>query len=96
MRIQLDGVYSLDGFEEAISRITKNFRKKNNIQSIRNVNLYLNPLVHGGFVHLYDDTGNEIKHLILDYAKHRTFRPATDDLSVVETTKFKSENPDDS
>jgi len=88
MRIQLSGVYTLDEFENAISRIMKNF-SQNNIQSVRNVNMYLNPMVNGRFVHLYDDSGNEIEHMVLDLAKHKKFEPATDDLSVVQTNALK-------
>lgn len=53
VRVQLNGVYSLDEFEGAISRLLKNF-SQNNIQSVRNVNLYLNPLAAGRFIRLYD------------------------------------------
>lgn len=71
MRIQLNGVYSLDEFEGAISRLLKNF-SQNNIQSVRNVNLYLNPLAAGRFIRLYDAAGTEIEHMEMDLAKNKT------------------------
>jgi len=82
MRVELRGVYSLDEFEKAISQLTKNFRV-NNIETIRNVNLYFYPIAHGTNIHLYAANGEEIEHMVMDLSRHKKFVPSTDDLSIV-------------
>lgn len=92
MRLQLEGTYNLDEFEVAVSKFVDNLRT-NNIETINGINVYFNPCVYGAQVKLHDSEGNEIEHMILDYARHRQFRPSSDDLSIVTKTKMTPMKP---
>lgn len=85
MRLQLVGSYSLEEFQEAVSKIMDDF-KSNKIESFQNINIYLRTCIDGREIKLTDD-GREVEHLIFDFARRRQIAMLSSDLSVVSAHK---------
>ena len=88
MRLQLVGNYTLDEFQEAVSKILKDL-ETNKIESLRNINIYLRTCVDGRDIQL-TDAGQDVDHLIFDFGRRRQIANLSGDLSVVTAHKIKS------
>jgi len=87
MRLQLVGNYTLDEFQEAVSKILKDF-EANKIDSVRNINIYLRTCVNGREIHL-TDAGRDVEHLIFDFEQRRQIANLSADLTIVTAHKIK-------
>jgi len=87
MRLQLVGNYTLDEFQEAVSKILKDF-EANKIDSVRSINIYLRTCVNGREIHL-TDSGRDVEHLIFDFGQRRQIAKLSGDLSVVTAHKIR-------
>lgn len=67
MRLQMEGIFSLEEFEEAISSILADF-KSSNIDALRHINIYAQPCVKGRITQFMDGD-NEVEHIL--YSKPR-------------------------
>lgn len=65
MRISFEAQYSLEDFEEAISRALDLLRE-NGVEQLLYVNLYLSLRKNRRAVELVDDRGTLIDHLVID------------------------------
>ena len=87
MRLQLVGNYTAEEFEKAISEIVENF-KSNQINSFQHINIYLRTCTDGREIKL-TDRGEEVEHLIFDFAQRRQISMLSADLSVAKSHKVK-------
>ena len=93
MRLQLVGNYTLDEFQEAVSKILKDF-EANKIESVRNINIYLRTCVKGREIQL-TDAGQDVEHLIFDYGHRQQIENLSGHLSVVTAHKMQLKNEDE-
>ena len=85
MRLQLLGSYTLEEFQAAISKVFDDF-KDQEIDTVRNINIYLQPCGNGRIVSLFEDD-EEVDHVIYDFAKHRKISMVSAELTVSTTQK---------
>jgi len=93
MRLQLVGNYTLEEFQEAVSKIIEDF-KSNKIDSFRNVNIYLRPCVDYREIEL-TDKGHLVEHMIYDLRQKRQIAILSSDLSVVTAHKVERKNSEE-
>jgi len=82
MRLQLLGSYTLEEFQAAISEIFEDF-KINQIDTVRNINIYLQPCAKSRIVRLFEEE-EEVEHLIYDFAQQQKVSMVSARLSTVE------------
>ena len=87
MRLQLLGSYTLEEFQSAIAEIFEDF-KNNKIDTVRHINIYLQPCAKSRIVHLIEDE-EEVEHLIYDFAQRQKVAMVAASLSVVKAHKVK-------
>ena len=80
MRLQLLGSYTLEEFQMAISKVFDDFKGKN-IDTVRNINIYLQPCSKDRIVYFFEDD-EEVEHIIYDFSKHRKISMVSAKLSV--------------
>jgi len=88
MRVQLVGNYTLDEFQEAISKILSDF-KDNDVNSFRHINLYFRPCADCREVELIDD-GKSVDHMVYDLEQKRKISVKSGELSVVTSRRGES------
>ena len=94
MRLQLLGTYTLEEFQDAISEIFEDF-KSNKIDTVRNISIYLQPCAKSRIVRLFED-GEEVEHLIYDFAQQQKVSMVSANLTVVKAHKVnKVENDEE-
>ena len=79
------GNYTLDEFQEAISKIVSDFRE-NDVNSFRHINLYFRPCADCREVELTDD-GKLVDHMVYDLEEKRKISVKTGELSVITSRK---------
>ena len=87
MRLQLLGSYTLEEFQTAMAAVFEDF-KINQIDTVRNISIYLQPCAKTRIIRLYED-GEEVEHLIYDFAKQQKVSMVSASLSVVKAHKVK-------
>ena len=90
MRLQFEGTYSLEEFEDAISTILKDF-KSSNIDSLRSINIYVQPCVKGRVTRL-SNGGEEIEHVIFGLPHPQEVSLSSENLTVVPSYKSLSQS----
>ena len=85
MRLQMEGTYSLEEFEEAIRSILIDF-KSSKIDSLKHINIYVQPCVSGQITQLMDGK-NEVEHMIYGKPHPRQVSITSDNLKVVPSHK---------
>ena len=93
MRLQLLGSYTLEEFQAAISAVFDDF-KNNQIDTVRNISIYLQPCAKTRIIRLYED-GEEVEHLIYDFAQEQKVSMVSASLSLVKAHKVKKIDKDD-
>jgi len=88
MRVQLVGNYTLDEFQEAISKILRDF-KDNDVNSFRHINLYFRPCADCREVELTDG-GKLVDHMVYDLEQKRKISVKSGELSVVMSRRVAS------
>ena len=89
MRLQFEGTYSLEEFEDAISTILKDF-KSSKIDSLRSINIYVQPCLKGRVTRLSNE-GEEIEHMIYGLSHPQQVALTSESLTVVPSYKSLSE-----
>ena len=90
MRLQFEGTYSLEEFEDAISTILKDF-KSSKIDSLRSINIYVQPCVKGRVTRL-SDGNEEIEHVIYGLSHPQQVPLSSESLTVVPSYKSLSKH----
>ena len=90
MRLQFEGTYSLEEFEDAISTILKDF-KSIKIDSLRSINIYVQPCVKGRVTRL-SDGNSEIEHVIYGLSHPQQVSLSSESLTVVPPYKSLSKH----
>ena len=85
MRLQLLGSYTLEEFQTAMASVFEDF-KNNQIDTVRNISIYLQPCAKTRIIRLYED-GEEVEHLIYDFAQEKKISMVSASLSVVKAHK---------
>ena len=93
MRLQLLGSYTLEEFQTAMAEVFEDF-KNNKIDTVRNISIYLQPCAKSRIIHLYED-GEEVEHLIYDFAQQQKVSMVSASLSVVKAHKVKKVDGDE-
>lgn len=93
MRLQLLGNYSLEDFQSAINEIIEDF-KSNDVDSFRNVNIYLRPCANYREIELTDE-GELIEHMIYDFRQKRQISISSSELSVIRAHKVERKKPEE-
>lgn len=73
MRITLGGLYTLNELQASFERLTQ-WLRLNEIEEIKGVNVYLQPLRDRRSVELVDEFGDEVAHLMLDGPRQKAVR----------------------
>ena len=87
MRLQLLGTYTLEEFQAAIASVFEDF-ESNQINTVRNINIYLQPCAGSRIVRLFEDE-DEVEHMIYDFAQQKKVSMVSATLSVVKSHKVK-------
>ena len=93
MRLQLLGSYTLEEFQTAMAEVFEDF-KNNKIDTVRNISIYLQPCAKSRIIRLYED-GEEVEHLIYDFAQQQKVSMVSASLSVVKAHKVKQVGDDE-
>ena len=93
MRLQLLGSYTLEEFQTAMAAVFEDF-KNNKIDTVRNISIYLQPCAKSRIIRLYED-GEEVEHLIYDFAQQQKVSMVSASLSVVKAQKVKKVGDDE-
>ena len=93
MRLQLVGSYTFDEFQKAILKIFEDF-EYHNVDSLRNINIYLHPCVDGRQIRLYD-SGHEVDHMVYDFGRRRQIAMLSPEHSVGNSDKVEQHNTEE-
>jgi len=84
---------TLEEFQTAMASVFEDF-KNNQIDTVRNISIYLQPCAKSRIIRLYED-GEEVEHLIYDFAQQQKVSMVSANLSVVKAHKVKKVDNDD-
>lgn len=93
MRLQLEGTFTLEEFQDAISVIIEDF-KSHKIDSFRSINIYALPC-HKGRVIRMVDKGQEVEHMVFGVNPPTQVAISSDNFKVVPSYRVQRNLVDD-